>query len=175
VPESHGGRYQGDLKVGVEFFQVAEDWQMILSERRCTMRCPRDGAELSRARIDGIELDRCSECEGLWLDRGELRQVCELGLEDVEDEIHVTHQAESGELARPPGYMRCPACPDGRLQRISITVLHPVRVDRCDQCLGLWLDRSELDAIVHERRQLDSEYSIGRLLASLRTTVHAQL
>ena len=38
-------------------------------------RCPKCGAELIPVPYRGIELDKCSRCQGLWLDFGELDQI----------------------------------------------------------------------------------------------------
>lgn len=35
------------------------------------LRCPRDAAWLAGFSFQGIELDRCTQCGGLWLDKGE--------------------------------------------------------------------------------------------------------
>ena len=42
------------------------------------MRCPKCGMELIEIDYKGIKVDRCSECEGIWLDAGELETVSEL-------------------------------------------------------------------------------------------------
>ena len=42
------------------------------------MRCPKCGMELLAINYKGIEIDKCSECEGVWLDSGELEAVLEL-------------------------------------------------------------------------------------------------
>ncbi len=39
------------------------------------MLCPRDGATLATFSFGGVELDRCGQCGGLWLDRGEWEKV----------------------------------------------------------------------------------------------------
>ncbi|MEX1217585.1 MAG: zf-TFIIB domain-containing protein [Acidimicrobiales bacterium] len=41
------------------------------------MNCPVDGRELLITHRDGIELDYCPECRGIWFDRGELDKVIE--------------------------------------------------------------------------------------------------
>lgn len=41
------------------------------------MRCPVDGRELALTHREGIELDYCPECRGIWFDRGELDKVIE--------------------------------------------------------------------------------------------------
>lgn len=39
------------------------------------MRCPTDGAELVMAERQGVEIDYCPSCRGIWLDRGELDKI----------------------------------------------------------------------------------------------------
>ncbi len=41
------------------------------------MKCPIDGAELVMADRQGIEIDYCPQCRGVWLDRGELDKIIE--------------------------------------------------------------------------------------------------
>jgi hypothetical protein len=38
-------------------------------------RCPKCGAPLVAVHYRGVELDKCSRCQGVWLDCGELEQV----------------------------------------------------------------------------------------------------
>jgi len=38
-------------------------------------RCPKCGAPLVAVPFRGVELDKCSRCQGVWLDCGELDQV----------------------------------------------------------------------------------------------------
>ena len=42
------------------------------------MRCPKCGMEMIEINYKGIEIDKCSECEGIWLDAGELEAVAKL-------------------------------------------------------------------------------------------------
>ena len=42
------------------------------------MRCPKCGMELIEIDYKGIKVDKCSECEGVWFDAGELEAVSEL-------------------------------------------------------------------------------------------------
>ena len=39
------------------------------------MRCPKCGMELIEIDYKGIKVDKCSECEGVWLDAGELEAI----------------------------------------------------------------------------------------------------
>jgi len=42
------------------------------------MRCPKCGMELIEIDYKGITVDRCSECDGVWLDAGELATLSKL-------------------------------------------------------------------------------------------------
>jgi len=41
------------------------------------MKCPVDSAELSISDRQGVEIDFCPQCRGVWLDRGELDKIIE--------------------------------------------------------------------------------------------------
>lgn len=41
------------------------------------MKCPNDNATLLITERNGIEIDYCPECRGVWLDRGELDKLIE--------------------------------------------------------------------------------------------------
>lgn len=41
------------------------------------MKCPVDGATLVLSDRQGIEIDYCPECRGVWLDRGEIDKIVE--------------------------------------------------------------------------------------------------
>jgi Zn-finger nucleic acid-binding protein len=41
------------------------------------MKCPVDNSELQMTERQGVEIDYCPKCRGVWLDRGELDKVIE--------------------------------------------------------------------------------------------------
>jgi Zn-finger nucleic acid-binding protein len=43
------------------------------------MNCPIDQTELRIAERQGVEIDYCPQCRGVWLDRGELDKILERG------------------------------------------------------------------------------------------------
>ena len=67
--------FEGQKKaLGERAVQAADDERRrILSVVRG--RCPKCGSELIPVPYRGIELDKCSGCQGVWLDFGELDQV----------------------------------------------------------------------------------------------------
>lgn len=47
------------------------------------MKCPIDNTELAMADRQGIEVDYCPKCRGVWLDRGELDKIIERSAGDT--------------------------------------------------------------------------------------------
>jgi hypothetical protein len=43
--------------------------------KRHFMRCPKCGAELEEIAFGDVRVDKCFNCEGLWLDRGEIETI----------------------------------------------------------------------------------------------------
>ena len=41
------------------------------------MQCPNDGTTLQMTERQGVEIDYCPSCRGIWLDRGELDKILE--------------------------------------------------------------------------------------------------
>jgi ribosomal protein L37AE/L43A len=42
------------------------------------MQCPKCGMKLVEIDYRGLKIDKCTECEGVWLDAGELERVAQL-------------------------------------------------------------------------------------------------
>lgn len=57
--------------------KLAEEEKKRLKELHF-MKCPKCGMELIEIDYKGIRVDKCSECEGVWLDAGELEAVSRL-------------------------------------------------------------------------------------------------
>jgi hypothetical protein len=47
------------------------------------MQCPIDKVDLVMTERQGIEIDYCPKCRGVWLDRGELDKIIERSAEAV--------------------------------------------------------------------------------------------
>ena len=39
------------------------------------MKCPKCGANLAEREMHGIKIDQCTECSGVWLDKGEMEML----------------------------------------------------------------------------------------------------
>ena len=64
-----------------------EQIQLVLASAKEARRaCPADGTELGKEVVHGVIIDRCPECNGVWLDAGEMEQMTE----DVAAEVWKT-------------------------------------------------------------------------------------
>lgn len=120
------------------------------------MNCPRDGTRLGVAKVDGCSLEKCPHCEGLWIEHEEMEKILTLGWHEAEKCVHIVAPDNDESSPHRPGYKRCPKCLEGRLQSITYTLTRPIRIDRCDTCLGYWVDHSELDAILMDKVRIDA-------------------
>lgn len=57
--------------------QLAEEERKRLKELHY-MRCPKCGMQLVEIDYKSIKVDKCSSCEGIWLDAGELESVSKM-------------------------------------------------------------------------------------------------
>jgi Zn-finger nucleic acid-binding protein len=52
------------------------------------MDCPIDGTQLTMSERQGIEIDYCPKCRGVWLDRGELDKIIERTDQELSQPSH---------------------------------------------------------------------------------------
>jgi hypothetical protein len=57
--------------------RLAEEEKKRLRELH-SMRCPKCGMNLIEIDYKEIKIDKCSECDGVWLDAGEMEQVAKM-------------------------------------------------------------------------------------------------
>jgi Zn-finger nucleic acid-binding protein len=84
---------------------------------------------------EGIEIDLCDSCKGIWLDKGESATFTELA-----DDIPNLEEALAD--AKDTDYV-CPKC-QGKFQQMKYIHEGDLIIDRCNKCFGIWLDANEL-------------------------------
>ena len=92
---------------------------------------------------EGLEVDSCPECFGIWFDREELKAFVQ--------SPELSRRLESGPNGPDPvsGQRNCPSG-HGLLNAGN---LGDVEVDVCLRCRGIWLDQGELERAVEQYRQ----------------------
>ena len=106
------------------------------------LACPRDGEPMRRWTLEGVEVDRCTVCAGIWLDAGELERLLGLSGEAREDLGRLDHgMGEEPIMERDP--RRCPR-DDAPLREVTDRRQQHIAYDVCDTCGGMFFDTGEL-------------------------------
>lgn len=115
------------------------------------LNCPKCIGKLEEKQVEGIKVDICWVCEGIWFDKGELDKVLEADSKDFNN-IDVDRgqldgkevAAMQAELDTKPGI--CPRC-QGKTALERIDYEGKAYVDICKKCEGLWLDAGEIHTL----------------------------
>ncbi|MFC1944351.1 zf-TFIIB domain-containing protein [Chloroflexota bacterium] len=112
------------------------------------MKCPRCNGELTPEQYEGIEVDRCIVCKGMWLDYGELEMLEDTAFDENEEKGSLMYRSFQGDLL-------CPKC-QRPMQFFSYRATN-LELDFCDQQHGVWLDAGEDKRILKtmEKRVLE--------------------
>jgi len=112
------------------------------------LTCVKCNSVLDRATFEGLEVDLCPRCGGLWLDRGEITRAARLPAAELARLSTLLTDAAGPPPLPTDSVAPCPAC-DGQLSEVTLGAVH---VDYCGKCHGIFLDRGELaDALVAVR------------------------
>ena len=111
--------------------------------------------------LEGIEIDRCLRCGGVWLDAGELKMATELGGADSGGlSAALDASRRIGRSKR-----RCPRC-GRKMQLVQVGQEARLELDRCPVGQGLWFDRGELEKLIANFEN-GEEGAVARLFADL--------
>jgi ribosomal protein L37AE/L43A len=55
--------------------QKMADEQQTQAQEASRLECPRCDGKLTAVSFEGVEIDRCESCGGVWLDKGELEEL----------------------------------------------------------------------------------------------------
>ena len=117
--------------------------------RLCCIKCT---AVLSRTHLGDVEVDFCRQCGGLWLDRGELERIVRTTRKAPEVVQVLRRKLIPLPTAAPvPSELTaaCPVCARTTMHEVELGGLH---IDYCKDCMGLFLDKGELDAAMDKVR-----------------------
>jgi Zn-finger nucleic acid-binding protein len=125
------------------------------------MNCIRCNVPLTRKNYEGVEIDQCAKCGGVWLDEGELQQVINRQEEGFSPEI-VQAAVRDGFAGIPraeeQSLERCPKC-GAQMTAVNYAYHSGIIIDRCPQQHGLWFDGLEMEKIQanqeHWKREIE--------------------
>jgi len=94
---------------------------------------------------EGIELDYCTRCKGVWFDAGELELFLELGgLPDPTPFLKAMNGRADAATAEKP--RACPVC-GRKMKKTAVNEDGSVIVDICRDGHGIWFDKSEVEQL----------------------------
>jgi Zn-finger nucleic acid-binding protein len=106
------------------------------------MNCPVCKKDMIILELNQIEIDYCPQCDGIWLDDGELELLMEdeIAKQKLLDTFH--HDKSCREQPR-----RCPKC-SKKMNKVFIGEHKEVLVDKCRKDHGIWFDSGELHDVI---------------------------
>lgn len=131
------------------------------------LRCPVDGGDLERTAFQGIEIDVCKKCGGIWFDHGELDDVMREAMAQPQSVARLDPQAGAPTKQTPHRKLVCPRCQKNMVPEIFGKV-SSIELDRCPQCSGQWADGGELSALVgylHDPGESQRMQKLGEAIA----------
>ena len=102
------------------------------------MRCPKCRSDMLQLDVDGIVVDRCDRCQGIWFDEGEMEALRDRELAEAID----TGSAKRGKIFNNIDEYRCPRC-GGVMTRVVDERQRHIGYETCTDCGGSYFDAGE--------------------------------
>ena len=103
------------------------------------MQCPKCSAAMEKVVHEGVEVDRCSGCGGLWFDMLEHEDLKALAGSEAID----TGSPDVGRENDAKDRIRCPVCTDQPLIRMVVAAQPHIGYESCIVCYGVYFDAGE--------------------------------
>lgn len=120
------------------------------------MDCPKCGHPMESVEFEGIEVDRCTLCKGLWFDLLEHERLRELAGSEVID----CGDPDVGALFNQDDRISCPRCSAQMIRMVDSRQPH-IWFESCGVCHGVFFDAGEFTDYKH--------YTPADLFRALRT------
>ena len=102
------------------------------------MNCPKCNAIMEQVTYQGITVDRCTDCKGIWFDMLEREALEKLKGSEVID----NGDAKVGKKFNEMGRIACPKCKVEMLRMVDNRQPH-IWFEGCPTCYGVFLDAGE--------------------------------
>ena len=102
------------------------------------MKCPKCDQDMEAVEYQGIEVDRCRGCGGIWFDMLEAEYLKRIqGSEGID-----VGDPETGEQLNTVDRVKCPKCREPMLRMVDNRQPH-IWYESCPVCYGLFFDAGE--------------------------------
>jgi Zn-finger nucleic acid-binding protein len=100
--------------------------------------CPKCNSPMEKVTYQDIEIDRCTNCKGIWLDVFEKDR---LKAKNGSDAVDVGDK-KAGEEYNKKEKVNCPRCLIPMVSKVLIEQKH-IRYETCTSCYGVFFDAGE--------------------------------
>jgi uncharacterized protein len=115
------------------------------------MKCPKCNVDLSVKEIEGINVQLCPSCSGIFLHKGELKKITHPTAGDIEySSIANINEDRVSELL-------CPICETEKMIDVNFASYSDIVMSYCKKCSGIWLDKGELQQVNAEIDKLNHD------------------
>ena len=109
------------------------------------MRCPKCKNDMEAIEFEGVEVDRCQNCNGIWFDVGENESLLGKDAAEAIDTGDPSVGRETNQIDR----YRCPRCDGGMMRKIDPKRTQ-IQYEECTSCRGTFFDAGEFTDLVKD-------------------------
>ncbi len=112
-------------------------------------KCPHCNERMVERTYEGVQIDVCEKCGGVWLDTDELAQIVERREAKFSEGEKAFVKGEGVSLPSRKelvGDVHCPVC-GVVMNKFVYGVTSGIVIDRCPRGDGVWLDKGELEKV----------------------------
>ncbi len=102
------------------------------------MRCPKCSAAMEKVQYESIEVDRCTDCKGIWFDMLEQEHLKAI---EGSEEIDIG-DPEVGKQTNIVDQITCPVCKSRMIRMVDGRQPH-IWFESCTVCYGMFFDAGE--------------------------------
>jgi Zn-finger nucleic acid-binding protein len=106
------------------------------------MKCPKCQSPFTRVDFQGIQIDRCVSCHGMWFDALELKDLL---AKKGSEKIDIGDERDYAKTSQVEDYL-CPKDGTRMIKMVDVKQSH-VWYESCGTCYGMFLDATELSEL----------------------------
>lgn len=138
------------VQIMMEYYEKITNPSPLPQDTKITERkCPHCKEKLVEKEYEGVPIDVCLKCAGVWLDKDELYEIIkrrEVKFSEEEKKSVEPEKSMQGTQAELIPEINCPVC-GALMNRFTYAATSGIVIDRCPSGCGIWLDKGELEKI----------------------------
>lgn len=104
------------------------------------MKCPKCNSDMSIVKHEYVQVDKCTNCGGIWFDLMEREDL--LKMKNSEKIDTSVFQNSVDNTNKPEAKIRCPKC-NVNMHILRDILQNQIEYEQCGSCRGVFLDKGE--------------------------------